>query len=219
MKLTVTTFVSVDGVYQGPGAPDEDRSGGFTRGGWVVPHFDEDAGRFMAEIFDEADAFLLGRHTYELFAGAAEGDGSGRSGREPAQHAPEVRRVGQPDGPEWGPVTVLDADVPAAVADLKREPGRELQVHGSGALVRTLYEPTSWTSIACSCSRSSWARGVACFPSMASTRASRSSTRVPPARAWRATCTAPPAAASTARSSCREARMVRSRLDGGESGG
>ena len=69
MKLTTTTHVSVDGVMQGLGAPDEDRRGGFERGGWAMPLFDNEAATFLDQVYQRADAFLFGRRTYEIFAG------------------------------------------------------------------------------------------------------------------------------------------------------
>ena len=69
MKLTTTTQVSVDGVMQGPGGPDENRSGGFERGGWAMGHHDNEALTFIEQLYQRADAFLFGRWTYELFAG------------------------------------------------------------------------------------------------------------------------------------------------------
>jgi dihydrofolate reductase len=140
MKLTTTAQVSVDGVMQSPGGPDEDERGVFERGGWA--HFDDEAGTVMDEIFQRADAFLLGRRTYEIFAGSwGTWDDPGDSPIWTALDTkPKYVASTTLTDPTWANSTVLSGDLTAAVGDLKAKPGRELQVHGSGALFRWLLD-------------------------------------------------------------------------------
>ena len=140
MKLATTTQVSVDGVMQGPGGPEEDERGVFERGGWA--HFDTESGKLMDEIFLRADAFLFGRRTYEIFAGSwGTWPDPGDSPIWTALHTlPKYVASTTLTEPRWANTTVLSGDVAAAVGELKAKPGRELQVHGSGVLFRWLLD-------------------------------------------------------------------------------
>jgi len=144
MKLTTTTQVSVDGVMQGPGAgapiPGIVERGEFDRSGWA--HFDNEAGTVMDEIFQRADAFLFGRLTYEIFAGSwGTWDDPGNSPIWTALHTKPKYVVSTTlTDPKWANTTILSGDVAAAIRELKGKPGRELQVQGSGALLRWLLE-------------------------------------------------------------------------------
>jgi dihydrofolate reductase len=142
MKLTAITIVSVDGVMQGLGAPDEDRRGGFERGGWVAPLFDDEAAMFLNQVYQRADAFLFGRRTYEIFAGSwgvmPDPDNNPIAG--PLNKQPKYVASTTLTDPQWADTTVLSGDVAAAIGELKAKRGGELQVHGSGALVRWLLD-------------------------------------------------------------------------------
>jgi dihydrofolate reductase len=135
MKVTLMQFVTLDGVSQGPGSPTEDTTGGFTLGGWLVPHIDPLFVERTVAWLEEADGLLLGRRTYQAFA----------------RDWPQITDPGDPytkrmnsmpkyvvsntlDAGTWHPATVLRGDPATSVAALKAEPGRELQVHGSARL-------------------------------------------------------------------------------------
>ncbi len=139
MKLTTITHVTVDGVMQGLGAPDEDRRGGFERGGWQGPLVDEEVGPFLNQILERADAFLFGRWTYEVFAGYWGAMADSDSVIAAAFNTrPKYLASSTLSDPQWAETTVLSGDVAAAIGELKAGPGGELQVHGSGILVRWL---------------------------------------------------------------------------------
>jgi len=140
MKLTTNTQVSVDGVVQGNGGPEEeDLRRGFERGGWARPLFDNEALTFVNEFYQRADAFLFGRRTYELFAGYW---GVREDLENPIVGAlntrPKYVASNTLTDPQWANTTVLSGDVATAIRELKAKPGGELQVHGSGTLTRWL---------------------------------------------------------------------------------
>lgn len=136
-KLVVGTFVTVDGVMQGPGGPDEDREGGFEHGGWSVNYWDEMMGGVMDEQMNRADALLLGRKTYDIFAAywphATEEQGAGQLNNVRKYVASRTL-----DKVEWQNSTLLEGDAAEGVARIKQEPGGEIHVSGSCDLIQTL---------------------------------------------------------------------------------
>jgi dihydrofolate reductase len=139
-KLTAMTFVSLDGVMQAPGGPEEDRAGGFEHGGWAVPHFDQAVIDLVGTINERADALLLGRRTYEVFAAtwplARPDDPIGAK----LNAMPKYVASRTLETVSWTNVTLLTGDVADAVRELKRADGGEIQVHGSAGLLQTLLE-------------------------------------------------------------------------------
>jgi dihydrofolate reductase len=127
------SHLTLDGVMQSNGKPEPELGDGFTQGGWQVPYIDEDFARLAADWITAADAFLLGRRTYELFAGhwshVTDPDDpiATRLNRLPKHVVSRTL-----DQAAWNNSRLLHGDVPEEVARLKRQPGGELQVHGSG---------------------------------------------------------------------------------------
>jgi dihydrofolate reductase len=142
MKLITQTQVTVDGVVQGNGgASDEDRRNGFERGGWALGAGDDETRAFITETYQRADAFLFGRRTYDLFStywGAMD------RGSHPIADAlnttPKYLASTTITDPQWEDTTLLSGDLAAAIGELKAKPGGELQVHGSGTLIRWLLD-------------------------------------------------------------------------------
>jgi dihydrofolate reductase len=141
MKLTTTTQVSVDGVMQGNGGRHPDIDGGFERGGWARPLFDNEAMTFVGQVYQRADAFLFGGRTYDFFAGywGVMDPGSGPIADALNTRPKYVASNTLTEGC-WADTTVLSGDLAAAIGELKAKPAGELQVHGSGALIRWLLE-------------------------------------------------------------------------------
>jgi len=139
MKLATTTQVSVDGVMQANGPSEEERRAGFERDGWAMGHFDNESGTFVDQVYQRAGAFLFGRWTYERFAGYW---GAMDPGSSPIADAlntkPKYVASNTLTESRWANTTVLSGDLVAAIGELKAKPGGELQVHGSGRLVRWL---------------------------------------------------------------------------------
>ena len=139
MRLTLHTFLTLDGVMQAPGGPDEDREGGFVHGGWQAPYADEVMGRLVTEGFADADGFLLGRKTYEIFANywpkvtdPNDPIAAALNSRPKYVASRGLERVA------WNNSSLIKGDVVAEVRKLRQQPGRTLQTWGSTELLQTL---------------------------------------------------------------------------------
>ena len=181
MKLTINPTVSVDGVMQGLGGPEEDRRGGFERGGWAMPHFDSETAALIGQVYQRADAFLFGRRTYETFAGSW---GAMADSDDPIAKAlntrPKYVASSTLTDPQWADTFVLSGDVAAAVGELKAKPGASCRWSVASAWSGCC-STTSWSTRS-PCSPSPWssARAGGCSPTPARTRRSSWSSRAPP---------------------------------------
>jgi dihydrofolate reductase len=141
MKLITNTQITVDGVMQANGGNNPEFDPGFERGGWALPLGDEESTGYIGDFYRRADAFLFGRRTYDLFAGYwGVQDDFDNPFVSSLNSRPKFVASNTITDPQWADTTVLSGDVEAAVRELKAQPGGELQVHGSGQLIRWLLE-------------------------------------------------------------------------------
>jgi dihydrofolate reductase len=136
-KLIVSTFLTLDGVMQAPGGPEEDDSGGFAYGGWSVHYWDDLMGQVMTEAMSVPFDLVLGRRTYDIFA-AYWPHAPEAAGGKPLNDATKYVASRSHPTLEWGPSVLVDGDADEGIAALKKGDGPELQVHGSGNLIQTL---------------------------------------------------------------------------------
>jgi len=143
MKLMANIQVSVDGVYQSNGGRHPDFDPGMERGGWARPLFVEESLAYVGDYYRRAEAILFGRRTYHTFAWSwGRGTWGEKQGDNPISNAlntrPKYVASSTLTDPAWAGTTVLTGDLAEAVRELKAQPGGELQVHGSGSLIRWL---------------------------------------------------------------------------------
>jgi dihydrofolate reductase len=141
MRVIVSEFLTLDGVMQAPGLPDEDRSGGFENGGWWIQYSDEIAGNAIVEAMGATSGLLLGRRTYEIFAGFWPSAPADDPIAPTLNNLPKYVVSATLEEPlSWDNSQLIKGDVAEEVTKLKQEPGNELQVIGSGELVQTLMD-------------------------------------------------------------------------------
>jgi dihydrofolate reductase len=136
-KLIVSTFLTLDGIMQAPGGPEEDDSGRFAYGGWSVNYWDDQMSEVMGEAMSRSFDLVLGRRTYDIFA-AYWPHAPEEAGAKPLNDATKYVASRSHPALEWSKSVLIEGDAAEGIAELKKEDGPELQVHGSGNLIQTL---------------------------------------------------------------------------------